>query len=254
MHLSERQNKILEWTSREDALSIEDLAIHFQLSTQTIRKDINALCETGLLRRVHGGVCLPSAIENLSFSTRQVMNAKNKDKIAQAVADQIPDGSTIFLGIGTTVGSVANALLKYQNLRVLTNNLKAAAILCNNENIDTHVSGGRLRQSDHDLVGVETIRFFSSFKADYAIVGTGGLDPDFGMLDFKPDEAHVTQSILENSRKKILVADNTKWNRPANVKVAPFKDLDLMVTDQLPDDNTRLQLELSKLTIKECCA
>ncbi len=129
MRLSERQNQILEWTSREDALSIEDLSNHFQLSTQTIRKDINALCETGLLRRVHGGVCLPSAIENLSFNTRQVMNAKNKDDIAQAVADQIPDGSTIFLGIGTTVGSVANALLKFQNFKFHSFYIKNCYIL-----------------------------------------------------------------------------------------------------------------------------
>lgn len=253
MRLSERQNKILEWTSREDTLSIDDLAQHFQLSTQTIRKDINSLCETGMLRRVHGGVCLPSAIENLSFNTRQIMNARNKEQIGITVAKQIPDGSTIFLGIGTTVGSVAKALMQHNDLRVLTNNLKVAAILCNNDRIDTHVSGGKLRQSDHDLVGVETIRFFSSFKADYAIVGTGGLDPTFGMMDFKPDEAYVTQSILENSRRKILVADNTKWNRQANVKVAAFNELDLMVTDHLPSSTIKIQLEMNDLEVNECC-
>ena len=252
MRLSERQNKILEWTSKEDALSIDDLAQHFRLSTQTIRKDMNSLCEAGMLRRVHGGGCLPSAIENLSFSTRQIMNATNKKKIALTVAEQIPDGSTIFLGIGTTVGSVANALLHHKDIRVLTNNLKAAAILCNNADIDTHVSGGKLRQSDHDLVGVETIRFFSSFKADYAIVGTGGLDPAFGMMDFKPDEAYVTQSLLENSRQKILVADHTKWNRTANVKVAAFSELDLMVTDVLLDENIKAQLSLNDLNVIEC--
>ncbi|MFD2205306.1 DeoR/GlpR family DNA-binding transcription regulator [Kiloniella antarctica] len=252
MRLSERQNKILEWTSREDTLSIDDLSQHFQLSTQTIRKDINSLCEIGLLRRVHGGVCLPSAIENLSFNTRQIMNAGNKEQIGITVAKQIPDGSTIFLGIGTTVGSVAQALVHHQDLRVLTNNLNVAAILCNNNRIDTHVSGGKLRQSDHDLIGVETIRFFSSFKADFAIVGTGGLDPSYGMMDFKPDEAYVTQSILENSRSKILVADNTKWNRQANVKVATFSELDLMVTDHLPSNTIKMQLEMNELQVIEC--
>ncbi|WP_169337436.1 DeoR/GlpR family DNA-binding transcription regulator [Kiloniella laminariae] len=256
LRLSERQYQILEWTGREDALSIDDLAQHFQLSTQTIRKDINALCEIGMLRRVHGGVCLPSAIENLSFSTRQVMNARNKEGIAALAARQIPEGSTIFLGIGTSVGYVAKALLKHNDLRVLTNNLQVAAILCKKPKIDTHVSGGKLRHSDHDLVGVETIRFFDAFKADFAIVGTGGLDPAFGMMDFKPDEAHVTQAILENSRRKFLVADHSKWNRAANVKVTPFQNLDLMVTDYLPEtlcsSSETNQLFASKLKVLEC--
>ncbi len=234
MKLSERQNDILNWMRREGFLAIDMLASHYGVTTQTIRRDINALCDSGLLRRVHGGVRLPSAYENLSFFTRQVLNARAKQAIAERLVRDIPDGSSLFLGIGTTVEYVAKALLKHKGVRVMTNNLNVAAILCANKAVKVDVSGGQLRHDDRDLVGGEAVAFFNGFHVDFGIIGTGGLDPERGLLDFQPAEAQITRAIVRNSRQCCLVADESKWQRQAVVRVAEFREIDAFYTDARP--------------------
>lgn len=232
--LSDRQNHILNWIREVGEMSIEALAEHYDVSTQTIRKDINSLCEMNLLRRVHGGVKLPSASQNVSFTDRQVINAPAKQATAAAFAATVPEGASLMLGIGTTIEYVAKALVERDDIRVMTNNLNVAGILCGNRNIEVRVSGGAMRHNDRDLVGLETVEFFAAFQADFGVVGTGGLDVELGLMDFQTEEAAVTRAILANSRRRVLVADSSKWGRRALVKVAPLAEIDILCTDELP--------------------
>ena len=251
MQLNERQNAILNWVRDEGFLAIENLADHYSVSTQTIRKDINGLCEHGLARRVHGGISRSSSSQNLSFTTRQMLNASAKQVIAARVARDIPDGTSLFMGIGTTVEYVAKELIGKSGLKIKTNNLNVAAILCSDPNIDVQVSGGRLRHNDRDLVGQETTEFFNRFRVDIGLVGAGGLEIDYGMLDFQEEEANVTRSILANARHRVLLCDGTKWGRPAMVKVGNFDKIDAFYTDELPADLDQPLLRRPGLSIVE---
>ena len=127
--LNQRQRRILELVPRQGFVSIEALAKHFRVSAQTIRRDINDLCDRALLQRFHGGAGLMSSVGNIAYASRQVMSFEEKARIAQLIAADIPDNASVFIDIGTTSEEVAKALRDHRGLRVITNNFNAAAIL-----------------------------------------------------------------------------------------------------------------------------
>lgn len=233
--LSPRQQEILDLIARDGAQQIDGLARRYGLTTQTIRRDINTLCELGHARRLHGGVDLPVMPQNISVSARAQLNSGAKRRIAAWIANQIPDGATLFLGIGTTVQYVADALRDHSGLTVVTNNVDVALTLGAAPSVELHLTGGVWRANDRDVVGSDAIRFFEKFYATHSVVGAGGLHPVSGVLDFSYNEAQVTNAIIENSRTRYLAADVSKWTRDAAVRVAPFAKLSAFVTDRLPE-------------------
>ncbi len=234
MKLSVRQSEILAQLQAHSKLDVELLAERYSVSPQTIRKDMNRLCEQGLARRVHGGINLPARTHNVSFNSRVVINAPVKRAIARALARHIPDGASLFMGIGTTVAHAAHALLEHRGLRVLTNNLDVVTVFCGHPEIEVLVSGGRLRHSDRDLAGEPVTRFIEQYQVDYALLGCGGLDIQAGLLEFDPLEADISRAAIRNARRRILLADRSKWQREAMVKVAPIREIDLLISDSLP--------------------
>ena len=233
--LNDRQRQIVERLSSVGLLSISDLSDLFNVATQTIRRDINDLCDQGLARRVHGGVAPPSNPVNLNFRARSTLNEQTKRAIAQAAANRIPPGSTVLLGIGTTVQYVAEALAHTPDTTNVTNNLEVATVLCNAPTCKVHVVAGQLRHEDRDLTGASVLEGYGKFLADYGVIGAGALDAEFGLLDYKQFDAEVSNVIQSCSRQIMLVADHSKWNRGASHRVAAFSEVDEFVTDRLPD-------------------
>lgn len=234
--LSKRQQELLELIASDGAQQIEGLAHRFGLTTQSIRRDINVLCELGLARRLHGGVDLPVLPQNSPVNARSRLQSAAKQRIAERIATEIPDGSTVFLGIGTTVQATAVALREHHGLIAVTNNLDVALVLGDVPDIELHVTGGLWRANDRDVVGLDSIRYFEKFHATHSVVGAGALNAVTGALDFSHRDAQITAAILENSRVRYLAADVTKWDRAAAVRAAPFSSFTTFVTDRLPDD------------------
>ena len=236
MQLSERQHAILKLLRQgAGTLSSGDLTHRFDVSVQTIRKDLNELSDQGLVKRVHGGITLPVQSHNLSFSNRQVINLEAKKCIARKVAEAIPEGASVFLGIGTTPQQIARELVHHNSLTVVTNNLNAALVLCQNDNIDTYLAGGRIRPSDQDLMGEDTTQFLRKFQVNYGIFGVGGLAENGALLDFSPEESHISAAIMENCEKRILVADKSKYLRSAPIRTGQMTDIDRFYIDELPE-------------------
>lgn len=236
MSLSERQNRILAFLNQAGGnLTSTELTDAFDVSVQTIRKDLNELSNLGLVQRVHGGITLPRQNRNLSFSNRQVINLDAKRSIAQAVADRLPEGASVFLGIGTTPQQVAQALLGHPGLQVVTNNLNVALTLCRNPNIETLIAGGRIRPSDQDVMGEDTTRFLRRFQVNFGIFGIGGLSESGELMDFSLEESHLSRAILDCSDQRVLVADSSKYLRSAPIRTGLLDEVDLFVTDHLPE-------------------
>lgn len=232
MQLSERQTQIIEFlTSRGGTLSSSELTESFDVSVQTIRKDLNELSDLGVVRRVHGGITLPTQSRNLSFTNRQVINLEEKKHIARLAAAHIPNGASLFLGIGTTPSQIAEHLIYHTDLKVITNNLNAALALCANPNIETYVVGGRVRHTDEDIVGEEATSQFRNFQVNYGICGVAGISESGDLLNFSSEESYLFKAILENCEKSILVADHHKFLRSAPVKSGHLKDFDMLLTD-----------------------
>lgn len=234
MSQNPRLEQILDLVRQRGFVSIEALAEHFGVTPQTIRRDINHLCDQDLLRRYHGGAGLPSSIENAAYQARQVRCLEEKQRIAQLVAAHVPDEASLFINIGTTTEEVARALLGHTRLRVITNNINVASILSNNPDFEVIVAGGVVRNRDGGIIGEAAIDFIRQFRVDFGIIGISGIDMDGALLDFDYREVRVAQAIIENSRQVFLAADHTKFGRNAMVRLGDIRQVDALFTDQSP--------------------
>ena len=232
--LSPRQTDILEIARLEGRVNVENLAARFDVTPQTIRKDLNDLCDLERLQRVHGGAMFPSNTVNVAYRSRRGMAAEEKGRIGEAVARLIPDGASLILDIGTTTEQVAHALRNHRELMVMTNNLNVAMILSEAPEVELVVSGGMVRKTDGGIVGAAAIDLIRQFKVDYAVVGASAIDEEGALLDFDYREVRVAQAILAQARTTILVADATKFERRAPVQIGHITDIDIFVTDSPP--------------------
>ncbi|MGF6496247.1 DeoR family glycerol-3-phosphate regulon repressor [Luteibacter sp. 621] len=236
LRLNRRQEELIAIVQREGFVAVDELATHFDVAPQTIRRDLNLLADGGLIRRYHGGVSAPSSIENVAYAARQTLQAAEKNRIAQAIARHIPDGSSLFINLGTTNEGVGRALLEHRNLRVITNNLNIAILLSDNPTFEVIVAGGVVRGRDHGVTGEATIELIRQFKVDYGIIGISGIELDGTLLDFDFHEVRVAQTIIDHSRQVILGADHTKIGRNAMVRLGDFSRVHAWYTDKQPPD------------------
>ena len=240
MALSFRQNEILDIARAEGRVMVEDLAQRFDVTLQTIRRDLTELSDLGHLDRVHGGAVLRTGVVNLAYEQRRHMNEHAKAAIARACAAAIPDNCSLILNLGTTTEAVAHELLGHRNITVVTNNMNVANILAGNPGCEIMVAGGALRRSDGGLVGELTTQFFEQFKVDYAVIGASALDRDGDLLDFDLAEVRVSKTIIRRARKTFLVCDHSKLDRSAPVRLASLSELTAMFTDRpLPEELDR---------------
>ncbi len=231
-----RHAEILRIAREKGAVVVEDLATHFGVTLQTIRRDLTDLCDTGQLTRVYGGAVLPSGVANIGYEERRTLNAEAKDRIGRAVAAEIPNAASVFLNIGTTTEAVARALSEHRDLMVVTNNLNVANILAANDSVEVIVTGGVLRRADAGLVGDVTLEMVRHFKVDIAVIGTSALDEEGDLLDYDFREVRVSQAIIRQSRKTWLAADGSKFSRTAPVRIASLAELEVFFTDTPPPD------------------
>jgi DeoR family glycerol-3-phosphate regulon repressor len=232
--LGHRHSQIQKIVQSKGFVTIEELAREFNVTPQTIRRDINTLNKEGLIKRFHGGAGMASSTENVAYKERKIMCFQEKQRIAQMVAARIPDHASLFMNIGTTTEAVAQALVHHKRLRVITNNLNVATILSTNENFEVIVAGGLVRHRDGGLIGEATIDFIQQFRVDYGIIGISGIDLDGTLLDFDYREVRAARAIIDNSRKVFLAADHTKFGRNAMVRLGNIAEIDTLFTDQNP--------------------
>ncbi|WP_049645598.1 DeoR/GlpR family DNA-binding transcription regulator [Candidatus Rhodobacter oscarellae] len=231
MPQSFRQPDILEIARRDGKVTVDGLAEHFGVTVQTIRRDLAELAEAGRLSRVHGGAVLPSGLSNIAYQDRRGLNAQAKAQIARRAAELIPDGASLFLNIGTTTEAVAQALLHHERLLVVTNNMNVANILMGNPGAEVVVAGGTMRHSDGGLIGPMALRMVEQFSLDCAVIGCSALSESGDILDFDLGEVSVSQAMLQQSARKILVADGSKFSRKAPARIARLDEMDHFATD-----------------------
>lgn len=233
MSLSLRQQEISEIARRNGRVTVDELVEQFEVTPQTIRKDLNDLCEKKILSRVHGGAIISSGVANLGYEQRQDIAAEEKAVIGQMCAEQIPNNTSLFINLGTTTEAVARALLQHRDLLVITNNLNVANIVINNPTCEVIIAGGVLRRADRGIIGEATVDFVNQFRVDYAVIGTSAIDGDGSLLDFDYREVRVAQAILDNARRTYLVADKSKLERSAPARIGHISQVSDFFTDEM---------------------
>ncbi len=232
--LNNRQIQILDLVGKQGFVATDQLVEHFNVTPQTIRRDINILCDQDLLQRFHGGAGASNSTENAPYERRLSAYSMAKQAIAREVAKHIPNGASLFLNIGTTTEMVASALLNHHDLKIVTNNLHVANILSAQPNFDVMIAGGHLRSRDGGIVGPATTDFIKQFRLDYGVIGVSGIDEEGTLLDFDYQETRNAEAIIANSQKTILVCDHSKFGRKAMTKFGHLSQIDMVFTDKSP--------------------
>ncbi|MGI9317209.1 MAG: DeoR/GlpR family DNA-binding transcription regulator [bacterium] len=238
--ISKRQQALLAHIRNKGSGQVDLLAKSFKVTPQTIRRDLNVLCNLRLLLRIHGGAVAPGGVAeseqlvNLDYQTRSLLGAEAKDEIGKLAAAIVPNDASLFINIGTTTERVAEHLVDHLGLLVITNNINIANTLRRCRPIKVMTAGGLVRYEDGGIVGDATEEFVNQFKVDYAIIGCSAIEPDGTLLDFDVREVKVTRAIIHNARSVILVSDHLKFARKAPVRLGSISQVNYFVTDKPP--------------------
>ncbi|WP_019995562.1 DeoR/GlpR family DNA-binding transcription regulator [Aureimonas ureilytica] len=249
--LTDRQTQILDLARRQGRVQVDDLAQRYEVSVQTIRKDLNDLCEGRFLSRVHGGAVVSFGVENVGYDARRLIAATEKAAIGRAVAELVPNGASLTINIGTTTEAVATALSRHSGLMVVTNNINVATTLRPYPDIEVVIAGGTVRRSDGGIIGEAAVDFIKQFRVDFAVIGVSAIEADGTLLDYDFREVRVAQAIIANARHTILVSDATKFERTASVRIGNIREIGTFVTDHCPVEEFRRVCQAEQVRLIE---
>ncbi|MHC5307880.1 DeoR/GlpR family DNA-binding transcription regulator [Bartonella sp. LJL80] len=233
--LTERQREIISMITRDGYCPLEKLALHFNVSTQSVRRDVVFLDSIGLVQRFHGGAGSLKQFGRSHYSVKQNEAVKAKQKIAQKACSLLQAGDVVFIDVGTTTETLARALSDLDlPLTVFTSSISAAAILAGNDLITLNIPGGFIRSIDGAIVGSQTVQALEAFRFNLSFIAFSGFDPDGALTDFDLEKIAVKQAAMRRSERSIALGDKRKFTRNALGKIAALQDFSTIITDSLP--------------------
>lgn len=234
-----RLTQILTRIQERGVCSQTEFAEEFDVSVQTVRRDFALLKQNGLII-VKSGVAYINnngSLVNTDFATRQTKYMPEKKAIAEAIANDIPNGSTIFLTVGTTTEQIAIALLNKKDLTVITSSIRVANLLCDADSTtDVLIPSGKIRKSNGGIIGPSVIKDINQFHVDYMITSIGAITEDGIALEYNVDDVAVSRTIMEQSRKTIIAMDHSKFTSKASVQLCKPEAIDAIYCDEYPSN------------------
>lgn len=231
-----RQARIVELVSQQSAVTVEGLAADFNISPETIRRDLSILADAGQIRKVHGGARAAQLQEEGPFKDRMNKNTLAKRVIAEKVARLVSPRQTIFLDTGSTTLICAEVLARIDGLKVITNSCRIASTFAKGSGgADVYLLGGQYRGDNAQSVGAITVEEVARYNADCAIITVSALDT-CGAMDFSHEEAQVARAMIAASSRVAVVADSTKFNQRTVFNVCELSQIDTLVVDAAPTE------------------
>jgi len=233
-----RRQALLQLVEERGFISLVDAAKVLCVSAQTVRRDALELEMEKLssIKRTHGGIVFSGALDHSAYQQRQRSQKGEKKVIAERIANLVPDGSTIFLDIGTTCEEVALALLKRRNLKIVTYSIRSAALFDKREDFTVAIPGGIVRHIDGAIIGTGSEAFIAQFDFDYAIVAVSGMDVKGRLRDDNEFEVLRVRTAMAQARQIVLALTSDKIGSGGLVKLCELQEIDMIVSnDQLPD-------------------
>lgn len=214
--LSDRQSQILEIVGQSGFATIEGLAERFGVSAQTVRRDIIALSDAGRLQRFHGGAGPIEREEaaRLDYHAKQQISRPEKQVIGKKAAALIPEGSVLYLDVGTTVEACAGYLAKRKGFTIFTNSMPAA-MKFDPADHRVFVLGGRMAGRDGSLVGTDIVETLNSVSLDFALIACSAVDANDRVMDFDLDKVAIKKAAVNSAKTSMLLATKSKFGRSA---------------------------------------
>ena len=246
--VSRRHGEILKLLELQGSASIAAIARQLDVSTETIRRDVRPLVDSGAVVRIHGAVGLAGQLGEAPFERRMRENAAAKKAIASHVAATIRDGDTVMLDTGTTTSFLARALIGHRRLTVVTNSSDIARTLATVNGNRVYMAGGELRSDSGAAFGSSAVDFASRFFVQHAIISAGAID-ETGVMDFDLHEAEFARMVLSRGQRRLVVCDASKFGTRGFVKVCEVSALTELVTDVSPTGDLANVLTESGVTV-----
>lgn len=226
----DRKNYILEGLKEQGQVYVNELAEYFNVSQETIRRDLNKLEEQRLIKKIHGGAVNPQFGFELQFNERAKLAEEDKKAIGMKGAALIKPGDSLFIDFGTTTLEFARRIASIPQLTVMTNSPLIASQFNDNETANIILIGGQFGRSKMECIGPVTLQGISAFYADYAVIGAGAVSPQAGIMDQDLNEAAIARQMIKHSNKTIVLADGHKLDSRATALVAEWKDITWLIT------------------------
>lgn len=234
MYAEERQQAIAALVGQRGRLSVNELAERFDVTTETVRRDLSTLERAGVIRRVHGGA-IPAAslsVLEIAVSERDRAFSEEKDKIAAAALPFLPPpGGTVVLDAGTTTARLASLIPADHPLTVFTNAVPIAARLAGLTGVELHLLPGRVRSTTQAAVGEDTVAALDVLRTDVAFIGTNGLSVGHGLSTPDTSEAAVKRAMVRCGSRIVVLADSSKIGNENTIRFAGLAEVDVVVTD-----------------------
>lgn len=227
----ERQNKFLELLSTKDVITISEFITEFDISIETVRRDLSILEKQNKIEKVYGGARIKDAtFGEPTMENRMVNNLLQKESIGKKCSEFINDGDCIFIDSGSTTYHIAKSIINKKRLTIITNSIPVLNQLINTEH-EIIIIGGKVRHNERSIVSYDYIFNFSQLNIQKSFICAGGITVENGISDFNMQEAVIRKTIIERSREVFVAADSRKFGRDVTINIAPISKIDYIITD-----------------------
>ena len=240
----ERQREIVALTLQHGRVDVTELAATFQVTAETIRRDLSDLQTQRLVRRVHGGA-VPWDTRGFEplLAVRNDHEVVEKRRMARLAVQEVPDSGTIIIDSGSTLTPLAERLPRDRDLQVVTNSLLTAQVLAENEAVEVVVLGGGLRKNTLAMVDGETVSAVSALSVDTLFISGDGMSIERGLTTPYRSEAALKRAMIASAGRVVALVDFSKYGKDHLVRFAHWSDIDVLITDERADDETVERLE-----------
>ena len=246
---AERQAQIVDLLSNNGTMKIMDLAKHFQVSRETIRRDLIVLNQAGTVKKWFGGAIPVYDFETRPVDDRMKEREESKAKICEKAMELLSDKSVIFLDTGSTLLCLAKMLKNASGHTIISNSIPVINELIGSDN-QLIVTGGSVNQRVMCATGAQTIEFLERIKVDMAILGSSGFERHKGPTGNTFDDCQIKMTAIRNAQTSVVVADSSKAGYSSLTQYASWKEIDCLITDsELPDGMKRRLEEMTSVVL-----
>lgn len=229
MSHTERSLSIISYLKKNKSASVEELASSLYVSAATIRRDLNEMQKLGQIMRSHGGAVLVEDADEISIFVRQIKNAREKERAASVALKRLPEFSTVFIDNSSTCLAIAERM-NFSHKTVVTNGLQVAMSIARHNGVNLIMPGGEIKYNTNAVLGSATIEMLNNCRFDLALTSCAAINSE-GSYEVSLDTMKIKKTALYNSKKRILIFDNTKIGTTSPFRTAELRDFDALITD-----------------------